>query len=198
MVGGETCSDQIIRIDETQNEMALTNWTEININFWEGAIEKWKKRLLPASGNDPEESEFDRISRKLGYRLRLIDATFPLSAKPGGNYTIEAKLNNDGYASVVKSRPMYLVFDNGTDRYNIELPSTDVRKWVSGSVALSLQMVTLPTDMKAGTYKLALWLPDASINLQSRPEYSIRFANHEMWDAINGYNVLTDSVNIEW
>jgi hypothetical protein len=192
IVGGETCSPQIARIDATQTEMAEANWTEININFWKDAIDMWKERWLPASGNDPAESEFDRISRKLGYRLRLIDATFPMSAKSGGSFTIAANLNNDGYASIVKSRPIFLVFDNGTNRYNIELTNVDVRTWLSGSVALSPKTVTLPLNMVPGKYKMALWLPDASANLQSRPEYAVRFANNEVWDATKGYNVLYD------
>lgn len=196
IVGGETCSEKIERIDDTQNDMVNTNWTEININFWEDAIEMWKKRLLPVSGNDPAESEFVRISRKLGYRLRLIDATFPLSAAAGESFAIAANLNNDGYASIIKKRPVYLVFDNGTNRYNIELTDIDVRKWVSGSAVLSLQTVTLPANMSSGKYKLALWLPDASANLQSRPEYAVRFANNDVWDATKGYNVLKDSLII--
>jgi len=197
IVGGETCSEKIERIDDTQNDMAATNWTEININFWEDAIEMWKKRSLPASGNDPAESEFTRISRKLGYRLRLIDATFPMSVKSGGSFTIAANLNNDGYASIIKKRPMFLVFENGKNRYNIELKSIDVRKWVSGPTTLSQQTVTLPKNMAPGTYKLALWLPDAIVNLQSRPEYAVRFANNEMWDAAKGYNVLTESLIVK-
>jgi hypothetical protein len=197
IVGGETCSSQIERIDDTQNDMAAANWTEININFWKEAIEMWKERLLPASGNDPEESEFNRISRKLGYRLRLIDATFPMSVKAGESFTISANLNNDGYAGVIKKRPIYLVLDNDTDRYNIELTNVDVRKWVSGPIVLSPQMLILPSDIKSGIYKLALWLPDASANLQSRPEYAIRFANNNVWDATKGFNVLTDSVIIK-
>lgn len=197
IMGGETCSSAIERIDDTQNELAAVNWTEININFWKDAIEMWKKRLLPVSGNDPAESEFDRISRKLGYRLRLIDATFPMSAKAGDNFTIAANLNNDGFASIIKSRPIFLVFDNGTNRYNIELTGIDVRKWVSGPVALKQQTVTLPSKMASGTYKLALWLPDASSRLQSRPEYAVRFANNKVWDASKGYNLLTDSLIIK-
>jgi hypothetical protein len=196
MVGGETCSPQIARIDATQTEMAAVNWTEINIDFWKDAIEMWKKRWLPASGNDPAESEFDRISRKFGYRLRLIDATFPISAKVGASFAFKANLNNDGYASIVKPRPIYLVLDNGADRYNIELTDIDVRKWVSGPALISQQKVKLPLDVKPGKYKLALWLPDASANLQSRPEYSVRLANKGVWDATKGYNLLAGSLII--
>lgn len=197
MVGGETCSEKIERIDDTQNDMAKTNWTEINIDFWKDAIEMWKKRELPASGNDPAESEFDRISRKFGYRLRLIDATFPVSASPGGSFAFKANLNNDGYASIIKPRPIYLVFDNGKDSYNIELTNIDVRKWVSGPAVISQQTVKLPVNMKPGKYQLALWLPDASSNLQSRPEYAVRLANKEVWDSTKGFNVLTDKLIIK-
>jgi len=114
-MGGETC-DGLARIDATQNDMAGFNFTEINIDFFAFSIAMWKSRMLPASGNDPAESEFTRISRKLGYRLRLIDATFPTLANAGGSFTFSANLNNDGFASVLKPRPMYLVFDNGTNR----------------------------------------------------------------------------------
>jgi len=196
IMGGETCSAAIDRIDDTHNDMAKANWTEININFWQAAIDMWKQRSLPASGNDLAETEFDRISRKLGYRLRLIDATFPTSATAELSFTIAANLSNDGYASVIKPRPIYLVFDNGTARYNIQLRDVEVRKWVSGDVTLPKQTVTLPSEMPSGTYKLAMWLPDYYTNLQSRPEYSIRFANHDIWDATKGYNVLSDSVTL--
>lgn len=197
LVGGETCSPAIDRIGATQTEMAEANWTEINLDFWGDAIDKWKKISLPAGGNDPAESEFNRISRKLGYRLRLIDATFSTTATIGGSYTFEAKLSNDGYAGIIKQRPIFLVFDNGTNRYNINLTNIDVRKWISGSVALSKQTVSLPSDMIAGTYKLALWLPDAVTTLQMQPSYSIRFANKDVWDSAKGYNILSASVSIK-
>ncbi|TBW28039.1 DUF4832 domain-containing protein [Gramella sp. KN1008] len=196
IMGGETCSPAIDRIENTQAEMAYANWSEININFWGEAINKWKNRMLPAIGNDPAESEFDRISRKLGYRLRLIDATFPTSATAGESFIISANLSNDGYAGIIKKRPIYLVFDNGTERYNIDLPEVDVRKWVSGCFQLKPQTVNLPLNMQSGEYKLALWIPDAAPKLQRRSEYSIRFANQNLWSESKGYNVLFESVRI--
>ena len=129
-------------------------------------------------------------------RLRLIDATFPSSAKAGDTFTISANLSNDGYAGVVKSRPIYLVFDKGSERYNIQLCEVDVRTWLSGPVELTPQAVKLPSEMKPGRYKLALWLPDAATNLHSRPDYSIRFANQDLWDANLGYNILSEALII--
>lgn len=86
--------------------------------------------------------------------------------------------------------------DNGKDRYNIPLREVDVRTWVSGDVTLSKQTVTPPPGMPAGTYALALWMPDYYANLQSRPEYSIRFAKRGIWNQTKGYNGLFNSVTI--
>lgn len=196
IMGGETCSPKIERIAETQKEMAAANWSEINFNFWKDAIEQWKSRFLQASDNDPEESEFQRISRKLGYRLRLINASFTLSGKAGGSFNFSANLSNDGFASVIRKRPIVLVFDNGFNRYNIELKNIDVRTWVSGQIILPKQTIKLPSKMVPGKYKLALWLPDAHEGLQFRPEYSIRLANTEIWDATKGYNLLNEIITI--
>jgi hypothetical protein len=68
---------------------------------------------------------------------------------------------------------------------------------VSGPAAISQQKVKLPPNMKPGKYKLALWLPDAFANLQTRPEYAVRLANKEMWDAEKGYNLLTKNLIIK-
>jgi hypothetical protein len=72
-----------------------------------------------------------------------------------------------------------------------------VRKWGSGPAAISQQTVKLPVNMKPGKYKLALWLPDASVRLQLRPEYAVRMANKEVWDADKGYNLLTNNLIIQ-
>ena len=196
MIGGETCSPAIDRIDYTQKEMAETNWTELNINYWGDAIKMWKSRQLAATVVDPAESEFKRISRKLGYRLRLINATFPVKAAAGKDFTFSASLSNDGYAGIIKPRPVYLVFDNGIERHNILLKNVDARQWLSGAIQLSSITISLPSNMSPGTFKLAIWLPDTDVELQMRTEYSVRFANYNVWDSIKGYNVLSDSIEI--
>jgi chitodextrinase len=199
MVGGETCdaagSNDAAGVT-VQSEMSKLHFTEINEDFAPVNLNIWKAANLPASGNDPAETAFTRIKRKLGYRFRLIDADFPTSTSPGAGYTFSAHLNNDGYAGMIKPRPVFLVFDNGTQRYDVPLPGLDPRLWTSGAIDVPAQTVTLPADMAAGTYKLALWLPDNDAGLRSRPEYSVRLANTGTWDAAKGYNVLSSSVTV--
>jgi chitodextrinase len=50
--------------------------------------------------------------------------------------------------------------------------------------------------MAAGTYRLALWLPDQATGLRANPAYSVRFANTGTWDAAKGYNVLANAVTV--
>ncbi|MFD0670978.1 DUF4832 domain-containing protein [Cohnella sp. GCM10027633] len=199
MMGGETCdsagSNDLAGVN-VQSEMSKLNFTEINEDFAAVNINIWKNANLAASGNDPAETAFARLERKLGYRLRLVDATFPTSGSPGGTFAFSAHLNNDGYSGIVKSRPAFLVFDGGTQRYNVPLNGVDVRQWLAGAVTVGNQTVTLPSAMAGGTYKLALWLPDANEGLRARPEYSVRFANAGTWDAVKGYNVLANAVTI--
>lgn len=182
--------------NNVQSEMARLNTSELNEDYAKVNTDIWKNADLPASGNDPAETAFQRIKRKMGYRIRLIDATFSTTAAAGQSFAFSAHLANDGYAGPIKQRPLYAVFDNGSDRYNILLENVDVRSWLSGSVDLPQQTVALPEDMRAGTYRFALWLPDSAPGLQSRPEYSIRFANLGVWDAEKGYNVLSDAVTV--
>ena len=46
----------------------------------------------------------------------------------------------------------------------------------------------------AGTYKLSLWMPDASSTLKNDARYSIQMANDGVWNATTGDNKMTNVV----
>jgi hypothetical protein len=56
--------------------------------------------------------------------------------------------------------------------------------------------VVTENDMPAGSYALFLNMPDASEKLSQRPEYSIRLANENAWEAATGYNALNATISI--
>jgi len=181
-----------------QEEMFNLNCTEINEDYSEKHIvDIWMKAALEAEGNDPAESAYTRVKRKMGYRLRLIDATYGSVAKTGKDYALSFNIDNDGYAGIIKERPMYVVFESldGAVFEAVALPDVEVRSWVGGDIyagpyAVLAQTITVPEGLAAGKYKLGLWLPDAAEGLQNRPEYSVRFANLDIWNADRGYNEL--------
>ncbi|MFI5916015.1 DUF4832 domain-containing protein [Dactylosporangium sp. NPDC051541] len=198
IIGGETCNasggNDTAGVN-AQYELSHQHWTEINADYAAVNTDIWKHANVAASGADPAETLYHRIRRKLGYRLRLADATFTTPAAPGSAFTFSAHLINDGYAGIIKPRPVYLVFDNGTNRYNVPLTGVDPRTWKSGAVTVPTQTVTLPA-MATGSYKLALWLPDQATGLRNTPAYSVRLANTGTWDAAKGYNVLANAVTV--
>ncbi|NLV35156.1 MAG: DUF4832 domain-containing protein [Clostridiaceae bacterium] len=176
-------------LDDSYN----TNMTEYN-GSW-SIPEIWYTTNLPASGNDPAETTYQRLLRKTGYRLRLVNATFSNFANPSEVFDFSAVIDNDGYAGPINSRPVYLVFDNGNIRRNVQLNGVEVRSWLGGDnyagpYNIEAKDIQVPADLAPGNYTLALWLPDSTKSLQSRPEYSIRLANKYMWDAQKGYNKL--------
>jgi len=57
-------------------------------------------------------------------------------------------------------------------------------------------VVGIPNDMPAGEYELFLNLPDPEVTLYSKPEYSIRLANQNVWDETTGYNRLNINIQI--
>jgi chitodextrinase len=199
IVGGETCdsagADDSAGVN-AQYELSHQHWSEINEDYAPVNINIWKAANLAASGNDPAETLFTRAKRLLGYRLRLVDATMSTTATPGQAFTFAAHLNNDGYAGPIQQRPIYLVFDDGTHRYDVPMPGIDVRTWLSGAVTVPTQTVTLPGNMVAGNYTVALWLPDQYASLHGNPAYDIRLANVGTWNATTGYNVLATGVTV--
>jgi chitodextrinase len=198
-VGGETCDsagDDDTAGVNAQYELSHQHWTEINEDYAPVNINIWKAANLAASGNDPAETLFTRAKRKLGYRLRLVDATFSATATPGQPFTFAAHLANDGYAAPIQRRPVYLTFDNGTHRYDVPLSGVDIRAWLPGPVTVPTQTVSLPSTMAAGTYTLALWLPDQYASLHGNSAYDIRLADTGTWNASTGYNTLATGVTV--
>ncbi|MDR1307946.1 MAG: DUF4832 domain-containing protein [Treponema sp.] len=170
-------------------EAAARKLTMINRSWHIKHLKFWKGIRLRASGSDPAERAYTRLDRKLGYRLRLDTAEFTSTARSGDTFNIRAVIYNDGYAGIVRVRPVFVVFDNGVNRCDIELTDVDARTWRSGENSLDAS-ITLPADMKAGKYTVALWLPDYYENLRGLPEYSVHFANKGIWRETRGYNCL--------
>ncbi|MCL2488940.1 MAG: DUF4832 domain-containing protein, partial [Oscillospiraceae bacterium] len=195
LFGGETQERNTNGWDDAagvrvQSEMSALRCTYINEDYAANHINIWKAANLAANGTDPAETAYTRVKRKMGYRIRLQDATFTNAVKAGGGLEISANLYNDGYSSLVKERPIFVVFSNSTITRAVQLKGVDVREWLTGANAMPTQAITVPSDLPMGEYNLSLWLPDLAQNLRDKPAYSVRFANAGIWDAQNGYNKL--------
>lgn len=187
-MGGETCKLNSPRTDcsTAMYEMAKFHWSFLNIDYFPGVIDGFTTNNC-----------FTDIQKKLGYRFELNSATFPQSASIGTSFPVTLKITNQGYAAPYNQRTVYLILKNQTTNQIYSIPmATDPRKWLGPNQITIAENLTLPANIINGSYKLYLSIPDADTNLSTRPEYAIRLANENTWEASTGYNNLNYTLNV--
>ncbi|HET7087978.1 MAG TPA: DUF4832 domain-containing protein [Anaerolineae bacterium] len=186
-VGGETCQYNPPRTDcpNSLAELEMLHWSFINNGYNPVVLDGWI-----AGGC------MDEIRQRLGYRLVLKEASIPSSVHAGGTLHLNVLLSNIGFAAMYNPRPIYIVLQGVTNRYDIPVASIDPRRWEAGQDHSLAVTVDVPANIVPGTYKLGLWLPDAYASLQNSPAYAVRFANTSVWDALNGVNILTENLEV--
>jgi hypothetical protein len=188
-VGGETCPpDGIAPADcqKAEQEMQNLHWSFLNDDYYNGVNDRWKTQGC-----------MDNIIRNLGYRFSLLSAKYTDKIAPGGTLKVEMKINNTGYAAPYNPRKVEVILKN-RETLQIYLAGTKENPgfWTPQSVTEVSFNLGIPKDMPEGEYDLYLNLPDPEPALYRRPEYSIRLANKNVWDAETGYNKLLQQIGI--
>lgn len=183
-MGGENDNYDTARTNCTiaMQEMALFHWTYINSDYYQPTLSNWSSQGC-----------LDQMKKKLGYRFSITDATYPNSFNPGQNINITLNFKNDGFTTPFNPRPVFLVLYNSNNTYTFQL-QTDPKKWLSGTTTSINQVISIPANVIAGNYNLAVWLPDNDSGLKSKSYYSIRLANANTWDATLGYNKIGSNI----
>ncbi|MDY0089438.1 MAG: DUF4832 domain-containing protein [Flavobacteriaceae bacterium] len=185
-MGGETCAvyEPRSNCSFAVNEMAQLHWSYLNLDYHPGVIQGFQ-----------EDECFTEIQKRLGYRFELIEAEFPQATNIGGTLEVNIEMRNNGFAAPYNERNAYIVLKNisNNEVYSIPLQS-DPRTWLGSEAFTISETLNLPEDITEGTYKMYLHLPDASASIASRPEFSIRFANENVWESNTGYNNLGHNV----
>ncbi|MDR1864694.1 MAG: DUF4832 domain-containing protein [Bacteroidales bacterium] len=188
-VGGETCPpDGVDPADcqKAENEMRTLHWSFLNEDYYKGVNDRWVTLGC-----------MDNIIRELGYRFELISGAYSPEAAPGGTMTVELTVNNTGYSAPYNPRAMEIILKNSAtgEIFAVQVDE-DPRFWKPKTYAEIKFSPGIPEDMPTGAYDLYLNLPDPESLLHDRPEYSIRLANKELWDAQTGYNRLNHRINV--
>jgi len=184
-MGGETCAVNEPRSQCTTalTEMEKFHWSYLNNGYHPTVISGFKT-----------EGCYPTIHNRLGYRFELINGTYPKSASIQSPFTIKFNVFNRGFASPFNKRTAYLVLKNINTNATFSVPlKTDIRFWSSNVIKTITESITVPSKI-AGNYALFLNLPDSI--LKNRTEYSIAFANENIWDLSTGYNSLSHTINL--
>lgn len=173
--------------------MSKYHWSYINADYFEEALTNWKKEGCIHDPGNISGSIMDR----LGYRLVLKQATFPVSVTTNRSFDISIALANQGFAAPYNRRRIHLVFFDRSFSSIAKIPlSVDVRRWLAGQTFTFTRSISLPSTIRSGEYRLALELSDLAPSLQRLSKYSIRLANKGLWMGHFGWNNLLHTVRV--
>ena len=190
-MGGETCRANPPRSQcpTATSEMAMFHWSYLNRTFKPEVISSWSNGGCLTT-----------IEQRLGYRLVLVSSIFPATAVRGSRIAFELTVRNDGWAAPFNPRPVRLVLRDAADGqlHVLNVPSARPRLWHAGTTTtVDQRNLLIPTTIPAGTYELLLSLPDPLGSLAARPEYAIRLANNNTWEATTGLNRLLRTLTVQ-
>ena len=172
--------------EKTVADMSRLHWSYINKGYAEATTGMWR-----------DNGTFDELNRNMGYRFQLVKGTYADQVEQGAKLAVNLQIKNVGYAPLYNERPAYIVLKNSSKTYKLRLAS-DPRTWKPNGVTTTInEQVKVPSNVSTGTYQLYLFLPDAYSTLESKPDYSIRFANTgSLWDSSTGMNKLNAQVTV--
>ena len=183
-MGGETCDapEHYCNCDATFENLEEFHWSYLNSDYNTATHAVWK-----------DGGCFEEISRRLGYRIVLIGANYGDSFAAGKDFSIDIKLKNAGFASMINPRDLEFIVASASDPQEKYVIATDFdpRVWKGGKEYRYQTSITLPSELEAGEeYRLYMNLPDPTETLHDNPLFSIRLANENVWDEATGYNLL--------
>lgn len=199
-MGGETClGTWASNFQSTYNnynngqksaaEMEMLHYDYLNMAYSTDVLNRWKQEYQDGM------SWYDIIARRMGYRYQLVSAFFSDVVAPGETMQVNMTIDNKGYSTLYNRRIAYIVLKNDQHTYLLPLQS-DPRLWHAGQQTLIAENLPISSDILPGNYHLYLYLPDAYASLATNPDFAVRLANKNIWEAATGYNDLCASILI--
>ncbi|MBR4809542.1 MAG: DUF4874 domain-containing protein [Bacteroidales bacterium] len=172
IMGGETCevSDYCL-CPATLKDLEDYHWTYLHDGYHHDVLSRWKT-----------DGCFDEIESRLGYRLVLKDVHYE-SLEAGKPCKVTIRLYNNGFAAPMNPREAWLVWETPSGALEKTLLGSDPRNWHPGYNAAV-------ASFTPSTAKGILYLGLSDPLLPDRPEYSIAFANKNVFDSKSGLNKL--------
>ena len=181
LMGGETCGlSDYCKCKQSIKDCEDFHWTYMNSGYNADVLNRWES-----------DGCMDEVKRRLGYRLSLADAYHSAPAA-GTDMQVALRIKNTGFAAPMNPRAVELVLVDGNGTKTVyELKNIDPRFWFANKTSVINETITVPAEA-TGTCTLYLNLPDPKPTLHDNPDFSIRLANAEVWDAATGYNKVLE------
>lgn len=187
-----------------ETEAFRTHTSYLNLLWNNNVVDDMKKESY--SGKDPVyegKTGFEYIRNHIGYRFVVRDVRLTKETTTYEDFGLEAKIENVGFANLIRDKKLILIFENESKSYSVLLKDKNlIDKSVLSPTAWDSQKITklkvqldLPEDMPIGEYKVYLRLADDE-STKSLSGYPIKFANKDkseeknVWSSDNGANLL--------
>ena len=184
--GGETCCDcGFAGCTNALTDLARMHWSVLNKDYNHNVLDRWIT-----------EGCMDEVKRRLGYRFELIEATISDSIKPGGVFSLDFKIVNEGFASPFNPRNLEIILRNSDNLKYRLVADDDPRFWLPGDTITVNVNCGIPSNMTEDDYDAFIFLADPEKRLHDNPDYAIRLANENLWEDSTGYNFLSHQISI--
>ncbi len=186
--GGETCApSEYSGCANALRDLRRMRWSVLNKDYHPTVLQGWVN-----------EGCMEEVRQRLGYRFRLLQAAIQDSVRPEGAFNLSFSIANDGWASPYNPRNLEIILRHTqSGQIYYLLTEDDPRFWMAGDTASVSLEAGIPNDMPPGTYEALLHFADPIPGLHNRPEYAIRLANENTWEATTGYNALLHTVVVD-
>jgi hypothetical protein len=182
VMGGETCApSEYSGCINALQQMRSYHWSYLNKDYHQTVLGSWTLQGC-----------MSEVKAKLGYRFELRYIDRQIVVKKGEAYSIKCLIYNSGFAAPYNPRDVYLLLlaNDGSEVQRTKLVNIDPRFWMSNTYQRIDMVLPIPNNLPSGNYKVALSLSDPKPTIAANPDYSIRFANQNTWDAERGCNML--------
>lgn len=198
--GGET--DAVVKgytdnADEVVRQLSAYHMSYLNRDYHEDVLNSWKT----ISTNDADSTLYNKVEKRLGYRLELESVQTPVTMVIGQHATIDIKIRNTGWAAPFNKHNTEIAFEDndGNIVAKTPLPNTDVRKLYAQTEAHEIIDSIVVPELPTGEYHLLLNISDS--RLADNPLYSIRMASKtvegkDVWKSETGMNDLNVIVTV--
>lgn len=135
------------------------------------------------------QTVFKFIRDHLGYRFVLRDSDITEKTCQGGNLTINASVENTGFANPVKAQKAEIILEKDGNYISAEA-DTDTREWYSCSVNDISLSFKLPAGMETGKWNVYFKLSVGNYEAGNHYMRSVQFANNDIWNGSLGANYM--------
>ena len=192
MFGGECQNKDSVYTDlrNAIDDMNNRHCFYLNKTYDTEVKEKWKLSTYNSNSSDiyNGESGYKYIQDHLGYRFVLEKS---ILYQNEDTVRIILDMKNRGFGNIINKKDVDIILKNDDNIYYIRV-NTDIRKDImrGENILIIDYTIDLPSEIIPGKYEAYIEISEPYETLKQNSNYSIKFANKDIWNENIGANYI--------